>query len=226
MAPQAILFDLDETLIDRTRSIELYAQRFHQDFADHLAPVPIRTISAAMFTADARGYRPREAVFADLTQSLPWRTSPDVTSLRTHWHTWFPVSSVAREGMMDTLTTLHAQGIRLGVVSNGAAQRQQPKITHLQIRPYLSSIVVSDAVGIEKPDPRIFALALAEMACRASEVWFVGDHPLNDVSGAAAAGLRAIWLTGVHPWPQDQPAPRYQISGLSEILEMVRQESY
>lgn len=44
---------------------------------------------------------------------------------------------------MEMLVTLHAQGIRLGVVTNGAVQRQQPKIAQLQIHPYLSTIVSS-----------------------------------------------------------------------------------
>lgn len=167
MVPHTIFFDLDETLIDRTRSIEQYALRFEQHFADHLTPVTTDNIATAMLAADARGYRPREAVFADLAQSLPWRTPPEVAHLRTHWHTWFPLSSGARDGLMETLSALHAQGIKLGVITNGATLRQQPKITHLQIRSYLSTVVVSEAAGIAKPDPRIFALALAEAGCEA-----------------------------------------------------------
>ena len=222
--PQAILFDLDETLIDRTQSIGQYAARFRQDFAAHLPPMTAPTIAAAILTADERGYRPREALFGDLVQHLPWRTTPEVTRLRTHWETWFPVSSVAREGLVETLTALQTQGIRLGVVTNGDVQRQQPKIAHLQIRPYLSTVVVSEAVQIQKPDPRIFARALTEVGCQASQAWFVGDHPINDIRGAAAVGLRPIWLTGVHPWPPDQPEPQWQIGALIELVAMVQQE--
>jgi putative hydrolase of the HAD superfamily len=58
--------------------------------------------------------------------------------------------------------------------------------------------MISEAVGVKKPDARIFAQALAAVGCRASQAWFVGDHPVNDVLGAAAVGLRPIWLTGVH----------------------------
>lgn len=50
----------------------------------------------------------------------------------------------------------------------------------------------------------------------------VGDHPVNDVLGAAAVGLRPIWLTGVHPWPKDQPEPEWQIASLVELVEMAR----
>jgi len=222
--PQAILFDLDEMLIDRTPSIVHYAERFQRDFTDHLAPTAVSATTTAILTADDRGYRPREELFGDLLQRLPWQTPPDVSPLRTHWDTWFPLSAVAREGLAETLSALHAQGIQLGIVTNGVVRRQQPKIEHLRIRPYLSTVVVSEAVQLKKPDPRIFARALAEVGCQASQAWFVGDHPVNDVCGAAAVGLRPIWLTGVHPWPPDQPEPQWQISALIELVAMVQQE--
>jgi Haloacid dehalogenase-like hydrolase len=114
---------------------------------------------------------------------------------------------VARVGLVETLTALQAQGIRLGIVANGRAQGQHTKIARLGIRPYLSAVIISEAVQIEKPNPRIFARALAEVGCQASQAWFVGDHPVNDILGAAAAGLQPIWLTGGHPWPAVPCAP-------------------
>ena len=81
MVPHAILLDLDETLIDRTLSIARYAERFHRDFADHLAPLAVSTLAATILTADKRGYRPRKALFRDLLQQLPWQTPPEVVRL-------------------------------------------------------------------------------------------------------------------------------------------------
>jgi len=224
MVPHAILLDLDETLIDRTQSMAQYAARFHRDFVDHLAPIAVPTIAATILTADERGYRLRAALFADLLQQLPWRMPPAIERLHTHWEAWFPASSVARAGLYETLTALHAQGIRLGIVTNGVVRRQEPKIETLRIRPYLSTVVISEAVQVKKPDPRIFARALAEVCCAAPQAWFVGDHPINDVLGAAAAGCRPIWLRGIHPWPPDHPVPAWQIGALPELLALVQQE--
>jgi len=224
MVPHAILLDLDETLTDRTQSIVQYAECFRRDFADCLAPITVPTIAATILTADERGYRPREVLFQDLLQQFPWRMTPDVERLSTHWETWFPASSVARVGLQETLHVLHTQGIRLGIITNGVVRRQQPKIEQLQIRPYLSTVVISEAVHVKKPDPRIFAKALAKVGCQASQAWFVGDHPVNDVGGAASAGLRPIWLTGIHPWPLDKPEPQWQIDSLIELVSMVQQE--
>jgi putative hydrolase of the HAD superfamily len=114
--PQAILFDLDETLTDRTQSIVHYAERFQGAFADHLASTTVATIAAALLTADGRGYRPREEIWKDFLQRLPWRTVPAVSHVQRHWETYFPRSVVARAGLAETLSALHAQGIRLGVV--------------------------------------------------------------------------------------------------------------
>ena len=221
IVPQAILFDLDETLTDRTQSIVHYAERFQGDFADHLAPTTVSSIAAAMLTADVRGYRPPEEVWRDVSQRLPWRTVPEVSRLRGHWETYFPLSVVARAGLAATLSALHARGIHLGIVTNGEVRFQEPKITQLAIGRYLATVVISEAVQVQKPDPRIFAHALAAIGCAAMHTWFVGDHPINDVLGAAAVGLRPIWLTGVQPWPPEHPAPRWQIAALGELLTMV-----
>ena len=206
IVPQAILFDLDETLTDRTPSIVHYATRFHGDFADHLASTKVASIAAALLTANVRGYRPREEVLRDFLQRLPWRTVPAVSRVQRHWETNFPQSVVARAGLAETLAALQAQGIRLGVVTNGEVAFQAPKITQLAISRYLSTVVISEAVHVQKPDPRIFAHALAEVGCPARHTWFVGDDPRNDILGAAGVGLRAIWLTGVQPWPLNQSA--------------------
>jgi putative hydrolase of the HAD superfamily len=220
--PQAILFDLDETLTDRARSICQYAEQFRTDFADHLASTAVSTIADALLTTDVRGYSPREETVRQFAQRLPWRTVPQVSHLRRHWGTGFPRSIAARVGLAETLAALHALGIRLGIVTNGEVLFQEPKIRQLAIGRYLFTVVMSEAVQVQKPDSRIFAHALAAIGCAAGHTWFVGDHPIHDVLGAAAVGLRPIWLTGVQPWPPERPAPTWQIATLGELVTLAQ----
>jgi putative hydrolase of the HAD superfamily len=122
--------------------------------------------------------------------------------------------------MEETLLALRATGIRLGVVTNGGGANQRAKIEALGLRHYVDSIIISGEVGVEKPDARIFALALAELGCEPARAWFVGDHPHNDALGAANAGLHAIWLRGVRPWPAGvEPAGR-SVDSLRELLAL------
>jgi putative hydrolase of the HAD superfamily len=222
--PKAILFDLDDTLTDRLQSVAHYAERFQRDFTAHLASTTASHIATAVLAAGVRGYRPRDEVLQDFSQRLPWQTVPDLSSLRIHWGSCYARSVVARAGLDATLCALYAQGIRLGIVTNGETAFQEPKIKRLSIRHYLSTVVISEAVQMQKPDPRIFVHALSEIGCQASEAWFVGDHPVNDVLGAAAVGLRPIWLTGVCPWPADRPEPHGQIAALGELVALVHRD--
>ena len=77
IVPQAILFDIDETLTDRMPSIVRYAERFQRDFTAHVAPTEVSCIVAALLAANVRGYRPRAEVVRDFIQRLPWRTVPE-----------------------------------------------------------------------------------------------------------------------------------------------------
>lgn len=100
-------------------------------------------------------------------------------------------------GCVDGLCALAATGVRLGVVSNAdgliAARLREREI--LQVGPGpgvgVECVIDSGAVGIMKPDPRIFELALEAMSLEseADSVWYVGDMPAIDVVGARRAGL-------------------------------------
>jgi len=77
--------------------------------------------------------------------------------------------------------------------------------------------VVSEGAGFRKPDCRIFQSALDVLALEAAECAFVGDHPVNDIVGSREAGLTAVWLAGMHPWPADVLKSEHSIIRLAEI---------
>ncbi len=100
----------------------------------------------------------------------------------------------AREG----LRALHDAGTRLGFVTNndGQALTRLREIELAQVGPGIGvaveCVIDSGAVGIEKPDPRIFELALIAMRLRADQCWYVGDMPGIDAVGAQRAGIRVF----------------------------------
>jgi len=218
---EAVLFDLDETLTDRGASLAKYAALFHREFAGLIGPMNLREIEATFVALDERGYRPREEVYAGIADQLPWASAPNTGAIREHWRTWFPSSAVARVGSHETLVALAAADIRLGVVTNGSVLGQSAKIAHLGIGQYFSTVVISEAAGCEKPDPRIFRYALEEIGCLAAATLFVGDHPVNDVIGSAEAGLVSVWFEGIHAWPSPHPVPERRIRALPEVLEFI-----
>jgi putative hydrolase of the HAD superfamily len=119
------------------------------------------------------------------------------------------------------LAWLRARGLRTGVVTNGAVARQAPKVEALGLAGLLDCVIVSEAVGVQKPDRRIFRLALDALGVEPERAWFVGDNPVNDVLGAAAAGLTAVWFRGGGGWPEAHPEPSRSIDALGELVPLV-----
>jgi putative hydrolase of the HAD superfamily len=221
----AVIFDLDETLTDRSASMARYAALFHRDFIDYLRGVSVAEIESMFLALDERGYRPRKQVYAGIVARFPWDSTPEISVVRDHWRASFPASAVGRTGLHETLGALTDWGLRLGIITNGSVMTQSAKIERLRIAKYFSSLVISEAVACEKPDLRIFRRALDEIGSDPEVTWFVGDHPVNDILGAAAAGLVPVWLEGIHPWPAGHPEPVRRIRTLQELLGLVSRES-
>ncbi|HET7463014.1 MAG TPA: HAD-IA family hydrolase [Longimicrobium sp.] len=97
-----------------------------------------------------------------------------------------------QEGTDEVLEELKRRGYRLGVISN-ADGTVEGLLETLGLRRHFEFVIDSGAVGVEKPDPRIFRMALERMGVEPHEAAYVGDLYEIDVVGARAAGMRA-WL--------------------------------
>ena len=85
---------------------------------------------------------------------------------------------------------------------------------------YFTDAINAAEAGAAKPDPAMFRLALQRTATPPQQALHVGDHPRQDVRGAAAAGMLSAWLNrhGA-PWPAQEPAPDLHLSDLAELAQ-------
>jgi putative hydrolase of the HAD superfamily len=95
---------------------------------------------------------------------------------------------------VPALERVRAAGLRTAVVTNGMSDLQWLKLDRAGLAPHFDVFVASSAVGIGKPDPRIFEVAIKRLGSAADAAWMVGDNPARDVAGARAAGIRSVWL--------------------------------
>lgn len=96
-----------------------------------------------------------------------------------------------KPGCREALTALRARGLKAGVVSN-FDRRLPGLLAGLTLAPLLDTVVLPSDAGVEKPDPRIFQLALERLGTPAAASVFVGDSAERDLAGARAVGMRAI----------------------------------
>jgi len=82
----------------------------------------------------------------------------------------------------------------LGVITNGEGEPQRAKLAAIGLTDRFPVVVASGEVGLAKPDPAIFALACERLGVEPAGAAYVGDRLDLDAHGAAAAGLRGVWL--------------------------------
>jgi HAD superfamily hydrolase (TIGR01509 family) len=121
--------------------------------------------------------------------------------------------SVVMPGTSEYLNSLHTQGYFLGVISNSIGTIED-QLEHVGLRAYFHAVFDSAIVGVEKPHPEIFQLALAKAQVARSEAVFVGDTHATDVGGAQLAGLNGVLIDRVGAYPEAQ-CPR--IESLPEL---------
>jgi putative hydrolase of the HAD superfamily len=126
--------------------------------------------------------------------------------LETLWreHAKRNLYSLVPDGLEAALDEARRAGVRVGVVSNSEGTLEA-LFVELGIRGCFDFVVDSAVVGVEKPDPRIFAIALERANATAARALMLGDTYATDISGARAAGIRAALidphghLDGRHP---------------------------
>jgi len=128
-------------------------------------------------------------------------------------------------GSVDALRRLGALGVRLAIVSNadGNAEQRLRDDAVCQVGPgrgaTVGAIFDSTVIGVAKPDPRIFEMALEALAVPAAHAIHVGDTPGADVDGARAARVRPV-LVDPYDFHSDLDVER--VSSLLDVVELVR----
>ena len=121
-------------------------------------------------------------------------------------------NNVPFDDVVPGLDALHGM-YTLGTLTNGSMRPER-----LGLEKYFDFIVMSvDHGGIEKPDPRIFEIAVREAGCEPCELLHVGDHIEYDVRGANDVGIRSVWLNRKGESSINGVKPDLEVTSLHEL---------
>lgn len=206
MRYQAIIFDVGDTLVHyRPNYAQIYSARlrvlgFHAE--DELASVVSKAIyraggeqtrreqAGAPRLSDEDFNRLLDAAALDCLHPAP----QDVEALLDRLgQVPLPQQQMAIiDGVFPMLDALKERGYRLAIVSNHRAELMD-FLREQGLAAYFDPIIISDLVGVEKPNVRIMELALEALGLPAAQCLYVGDHPL-DVLCAKDAGMDIAWI--------------------------------
>ena len=215
-----LVFDLDNTLLDRYSAFVGVAESFYEEHLRPAALVERDEAVAMMVRWDGDGYNEREGMLRRWISEWP-DVGLDMESLRT----WYR-AEMERQVQPDVevngfLAQLNERRVPWGIVTNGSPS-QHGKCRQAGLDKLAAFIIVSEEIGYRKPDPRIFRDALEATGLAAPEqVMFVGDNPLADIDGAKRFGMKAAWVRRSRPYPPDLIPPDYVVDHVMEVRSIV-----
>jgi YjjG family noncanonical pyrimidine nucleotidase len=111
---------------------------------------------------------------------------------------------------------------RIGIVSNNVLDEQEEKLRFCGLDQFVDELVVSGEVGVSKPDPEIFRVALDRLGVTPEQTVMVGDSWAADVEGARAAGIRSVWFNPSGVAAPDGKAAAVQLHSLEPTAAVVK----
>lgn len=227
---KAIIFDLDNTLLDYDRG-EIEAmegtRRAHDLFIE----------DDAGWKEFLRAYKKRSFYYwTDFTSGGATKHILDVLTFayrdtlegeeqlhrqyaETYWEL-FCHSGDFEQGAEEVLSYVKDK-YELGIITNGISEAQRKRLTAAQLDNLFAAVIISDEVGVRKPDKKIFDIALRELQMNESDVLYVGDSLEDDYNGALQAGIDFCLYNRQSVELPAEVKPKYVIHDLRELRQIV-----
>ena len=209
--PRAMLIDMDDTILSAYGRPEIAWNKVAAEFADELAPLSPQQVASAVLesgrkfwaTAEA-GWRlklaeARQVVVKDafaglaaagqpaLPGDLAVRLADRLTAYREEEMFMFP-------GAHDAIDALKARGVKLALVTNGAADTQRAKVERFQLAHRFDHVQIEGEHGFGKPEERAYLHAMQALGVTAPETWMIGDNLEWEIVVPQRLGIYAIWM--------------------------------
>ncbi|WP_028775081.1 pyrimidine 5'-nucleotidase [Shewanella waksmanii] len=220
MKYQWILFDADETLFhfDAYQGLKLMFSRFKVDFTpsdfSHY-----QQVNLPLWVDYQNG-----AITAQQLQHTRFKEWAEKLQVTTQ-----TLNSAFLQAMADICALLPgAQSlidalrdkVSMGIITNGFTELQTVRLARTGLLDAFSPVVISEEVGVAKPDVAIFQHALNLMDNPDPQhVLMVGDNPHSDILGGLNAGFDTCWLNTAGAARPEDITPHYEVKSLTELQQ-------
>lgn len=222
-----VLLDADDTLFDFYRA-ETYALEATLASFGYHAPVAgymesFRRINAQVWheyeTGQSTSAEIRVKRFRLLLAELGHQADPEEVSA--YYVERLGEAAFLVDGARALLDSLYMK-LPLGLVTNGIGAVQRSRLARSGLGDYFGAIVISDELGVQKPDPAIFRHALDTLGATPEDrVIMVGDGLHSDIKGANAAGIDSCWFNLRGKPSEPEVTPTYTVSSLNDVYPIL-----
>lgn len=190
MSIKAILFDLDNTLVDRQRIFKEMLFDKIKEYHKEATMKELTDIVEQIIKWDDNGKVRRIKAFEKYVEAYGIAVSAN--EINQYWEDHSGEIVYPFDDAKEVIDYLSGK-YRLGIVSNGTSKTQRKKLERLAFIDKFEYTIVSGELGIHKPDKRIFLHVCEEMHVKPEECVFIGDNYACDIEGSNAVGMKSIW---------------------------------
>jgi putative hydrolase of the HAD superfamily len=235
--PRAMLIDMDDTILSAYGRPDIAWNSVTAEFAGELAPLPPPQVAAAIVAFGRKFWAAATAEWRlNLDEARHEVVKGGFSTLADAGHPALPVDLAIRiadrftafreeqmfvfPGAHDAIDALKAHGVRLALVTNGAAGIQRGKIERFALTHRFDHIQIEGEHGFGKPDERAYRHAMQALGVTAPETWMIGDNLEWEVEVPQRLGIYAIWIDahGVGLPAESTVRPDRIIRSLTELL--------
>ncbi len=218
---RALLFDLDETLHDRSGSLPSFLENQYERFSARISPIALDEYVSVFLELDQDGRVWKDVVYAEMIRLFQLSLSIEV--LLHDYVTRYPIFARSFPGVTTFFAQLPPE-LPIGLLSNGRTTFQRAVLDAIGLTSAFTQIGISEQEGLRKPDPAFFLRLTDRLGVRPDEVLYVGDHYDHDILPARALGMQAIWKrTGDVPLTDTQFSDWRQLP--APLQDLIRKEN-
>ncbi len=224
---KAVLFDLDDTLVDTTKLAELARKNAVENMVRHGLPVDFNTAYNELlelineYGSNFGRHFDYLLRRLDLPQNPKWVAAGVIAYHNTKFAYLRSVKNSRR-----VLLELKREGYKVAVVTDGDPIKQWEKILRLELDEYFDEVFISDYLGVKKPPhPKIFLKALKKLDVKPEEAVMVGDRLYSDIYGAKNVGMVTVWFRYGKYRDKEMEYVEYAdftIERLEDLLKIIR----
>jgi len=223
MKYHAVLFDADGTLFDFHRAESYALEEAFRELGLTFSPEyrdPYEQINREVWRLFERGelssVELRVLRFERFLEKIG--ADVDAEAMSASYLSWLARAEFLLDGALQLVESL-AGKVKLAIVTNGLKDVQRGRFGRSPIRSHFDSIVISEEVGVQKPDPAIFVHALESLDHEdKGSVLMVGDSLTSDIQGGVNFGIDTCWFNPAGNDLPESPTPSHVIGRLEELL--------
>lgn len=214
--PKGILLDLDDTILAFDSVADASWNTVLARYGNRFGTTSVESVllfiksSARQFWSDPRRHRKgrlnlmgaRQVIIHDALQKVGIMDDELVRRIAVEYDQVRTEAIQPIPGAIEAIDDMRINGVKLALVTNGAAASQREKINRFGLSQLFDCILIEGECGYGKPDERAYVKALSDLNVSANDAWMVGDNWEWEVVAPQRLGIHGIWVNG-----EDRPIP-------------------